>query len=939
MPPSGSDIRRQFIEFFVDRCGHTAVPSSSVIPQDDPTLLFINAGMNKFKDVFLETGSRPYTRAVDTQKCIRAGGKHNDLEDVGRDTYHHTFFEMLGNWSFGDYFKAEAIEWAWELFTEVWGLEKSRLYVTVFKGDESDGLAADTETEELWKDLTDIDPKHITRWGRQDNFWEMGETGPCGPCSEIHYDFTPNNDGGHLVNKDDPNVIELWNLVFIQFNRGADGALTPLPNRHVDTGLGFERIVRVLQGKTSNYDTDLWTGIFSCIQDVTGAREYQGASDDPVDVAYRVIADHVRCLVVALADGGRPGSVGREFVLRRILRRAARHAHQTLGVGDPMLFEIVPAVVDTLGDTFPEIKENAVQIAEIIRDEEVSFLKTLDRGLELFEKAVSDGDGKTVDAKTAFALHDTFGFPIDLTQVMAQERNMVVDRTGYELLMSTARETSRATTSTDQKMQLPPDALATLGTLQVHPTNDSDKFSNPVVRARVNAIWNGSEFVDVANSSDVCGIILDRTPFYAEAGGQVGDTGHLVLDQQSEGVRSDECKFDVEETYRCGDFVLHIGRIKEGELRRDDQVKATVHAENRIATEANHTATHLLNHALRSVLGEEVQQRGSLVDHDRLRFDFSHAHGMTNEEIELVQQLVNKSINADSIVDDMEVPLDKAKEIHGVRAVFGEQYPDPVRVVSIGATVETMLENPRDEQWQGCSVEFCGGTHLQSCAAAGQFVIVHEQALASGVRRMLALTGTAANSAYEEGVTLLERIAGASGLTGSELLQEFDELSQQMDKLTLSQSDRNVARTAMESLHEKAKSTRKKAASSRRDGVLEQAKLIAQDGDEIVVATIDGGDKESMLSALDAVRAQHQGGAVMLFTAHVEEGKVTIVAGVDKQLIDKGLKAGDWVRTAAKVCGGGGGGRPDSAQAGGKEPEKIPDAMKAARKFAKEATS
>lgn len=938
MPPSGSDIRRQFIEFFVDRCGHTAVPSSSVIPQDDPTLLFTNAGMNQFKDVFLETGSRPYTRAVDTQKCIRAGGKHNDLEDVGRDTYHHTFFEMLGNWSFGDYFKAEAIEWAWELFTEVWGLEKSRLYVTVFKGDEGDGLDADIETEDLWKDCTDIDPEHITRWGRQDNFWEMGETGPCGPCSEIHYDFTPDNDGGHLVNKDDPNVIELWNLVFIQFNRGAEGALTPLPNRHVDTGLGLERVVRVLQGKTSNYDTDLWTPLFSCIQEVAGVRQYQGTNDDPVDVAYRVIADHVRCLVVALADGGRPGAVGREYVLRRILRRAARHAHQTLGIKGPMLFEVVPSVVNTLGDTFPEIREKATQITEIIRDEEINFLKTLDRGLELFDKAIGKGDATIVDAKTAFALHDTFGFPIDLTEVMAMERNMVVDRAGYELLMSTARERSRATTSIDQKMQLPPDALATLNSLQVHPTVDSDKYSNPVARARVKAIWNGSEFVDVASDSEVCGIILDHTPFYAQAGGQVGDRGLLELDQQTAGGGSDACRFNVEETHHCGEFVLHIGRVVEGELRCDDQVIATVHAENRLGTEANHTATHLLNHALRSVLGEEVQQRGSLVDHDRLRFDFSHVHGMTDDEIERVHQLVNKSINEDSVVDDMEVPLGDAKKIHGVRAVFGEQYPDPVRVVSIGATVETMLENPGDEQWQGCSVEFCGGTHLQSCAAAGQFVIVHEQALASGVRRVLALTGKAAMSAYEAGVTLLERIANAGGLTGTELLQEFDELSQQVDELTLSQPDRNAARKAMKSLHEKAKSSRKKAASSRRDGVLEQAKRIAQDGAEIIVATIDGGDKESMLSALDAVRAKHQGGAVMLITAGAEEGKVTIVAGVDKQLIDKGLKAGDWVQAAAKACGGGGGGRPDTAQAGGKEPEKIPDAIIAARKFAKEAT-
>ena len=938
MPPSGSEIRRQFIDFFVENCEHCAVPSSAVIPHDDPTLLFTNAGMNQFKDVFLAQGSRPYSRAVNTQKCIRAGGKHNDLEDVGRDTYHHTFFEMLGNWSFGDYFKAEAIEWAWKLFTEVWGLDKSRLYVTVFEGDENDGLEADVDAEKLWKEKTDIDPSHITKWGKKDNFWEMGETGPCGPCSEIHYDCTPEKDGGHLVNMDDPNVIELWNLVFIQFNRGEDGKLTPLPNKHVDTGLGLDRIVRVLQNKTSNYDTDLWTPIIDSIQEITGAKSYQGSDNDPVDVAYRVIADHIRCLTVALADGGRPGAAGREFVLRRILRRAARHGHQTLGVEGPMLYKLVPSVVETLGETFTEITENAKHIADVIRDEEESFLKTLDRGLELFDKAVSNGDGKNIDAKTAFTLHDTFGFPIDLTEVMAEERNLIVDRDGYETLMEVARETSRATSSTDQKMQLPPDVLASLEKLQVHSTKDNNKYLRRSARAQIKAIWNGRELTNITNDLCVHGIILDQTPFYAEAGGQVGDTGHLITDHHTGKQHSGGSQFNVLETHKCGDYVLHIGRVVSGELRCDEQVTATLHNENRLEIEANHTATHLLNHALRAVLGEDVQQKGSLVDHDRLRFDFSHTHAMSDEEIELVQQLVNKSINADSVVDAKEVSLDKAKEINGVRALFGEQYPDPVRVVSIGATVDELLENPSNEAWYDCSVEFCGGTHVESCSSAGQFVVVQEHSLASGVRRILALTGVAAEAAYEAAASLLERISNASSLGGEELLHEFNELSQLVDELTLSQPERHAAKKAIDSLSEKAKGARKKAASSRKDIVLEQAKQIAEGNEEIVVASIDGGDKETMLSALDAVRSKRKGGAVMLFTAHQEDGKVTIVAGVDKPLIAKGLKAGDWVREAAKVCGGSGGGRADTAQAGGKDPEKIPDAMIAARKFAKEAT-
>ncbi len=937
MPLSGSEIRRQFIDFFEDQCGHTIAPSSPVIPHDDPTLLFTNAGMNQFKDVFLAQGSRPYTRAVNTQKCIRAGGKHNDLEDVGRDTYHHTFFEMLGNWSFGDYFKAEAIEWAWELFTKVWGLDKSRLYVTVFKGDEKDGLEADIEAENLWKEKTDIDPTHITRWGRKDNFWEMGETGPCGPCSEIHYDCTPDKSGGRLVNMDNPNVIELWNLVFIQFNRGHDGKLTPLPNKHVDTGMGLERIVRVLQNKTSNYDTDLWTPIFDSIQKITGSKEYQGSDDDPVDIAYRVIADHIRCLTVALSDGGRAGAAGREFVLRRILRRAARHAHQTLGVNGPMLYKLVPSIVETLGDTFPEIAKKSTHIADIIKDEEESFLKTLDRGLELFDKAVKNGDGKTIDAKTAFTLHDTFGFPIDLTEVMAGERNLTVDRDGYGKLMEVARETSRATSTTDQKMQLPPDVLGSLQTLQVHPTKDVDKYLRRSGRSQIKAIWNGKELTDIANDLCVHGIILDHTPFYAEAGGQVGDTGHLLTDHHSDEFRKSGSQFNVIETHKCGDYVLHIGRVADGELRCGDQVTATVHNENRIATEANHTATHLLNHALRAILGEDVQQKGSLVDHDKLRFDFSHTHAMTDEEIEFVQQLVNKSINADSIVNAKEVSLEKAKEIYGVRAVFGEQYPDPVRVVSIGATVDDLLDNPTNKDWYDCSIEFCGGTHLPSCATARQFVIVHEQSLASGVRRVLALTGVAAEATYEAGETLLERISKASSLVEGALLHEFDELALLVDELTLSQPNRHAAKKAITLLHDKAKSTRKKAASSRKDGVLEQAIAIAEENEVIVVAAIDGGDKETLLSALDAVRSRRNGVAVMLFTAHKDDGKVTIVAGVDKSLIAKGLKAGDWVREAAKVCGGGGGGRPDTAQAGGKDPDKIPDAMIAARRFAEEA--
>lgn len=939
MQQSATDIRNQFIEFFSKRCGHTVVPSSPVVPHDDPTLLFTNAGMNQFKDVFLGRGTRAYSRVTDSQKCIRAGGKHNDLEDVGRDTYHHTFFEMLGNWSFGDYFKAEAIQWAWELLTEVWGLDKSRLYVTVFAGDEEDGLDADVEAENLWKELTDINPSHITRWDRKDNFWEMGSTGPCGPCSEIHYDCTPEGNGGHLVNRDDPNVIELWNLVFIQFNRSDDGTLSALPNQHVDTGMGFERIVRILQNKTSNYDTDLWGPIFESIQKHTGAQMYGGELENPVDIAYRVLADHIRCLVVAIADGGRLGPVGREFVLRRILRRGVRHAHQTLGVDGPLLYKLVPTVIETIGGTYPEIAEQQELIEHIIKDEEESFMTTLDRGLELFEKAVREGDGKSIDAKSAFTLHDTYGFPIDLTEVMAEEKGLTVDRAGYEVHMEEARETSRATSDVDHKMHLPPEILGKLESLNIPPTDDSRKYSKGISEiSHVKAIWNGKELVGKVDDSmafEAVGVILDKTPFYAEAGGQIGDTG--TLEKRNSSIQASGI-FRVKETHRYGEYILHIGQIAQGTIESGDEVTASVNEKRRASIVSNHTSTHLLNHALREVLQDDVQQRGSLVDDDKLRFDYSQSHAMSDEEIQRVEQLVNTAIKNNLIVDAHEVPLEVAQSIYGVRAVFGEQYPNPVRVVSIGASVQEVISDPTNEKWYECSIEFCGGTHLENCEAAGHIVILHEVALASGTRRILAVTGVAAKAAHDAGISLLQQIEDAKKLEGTELCDVYDDLVRLVDELTLSQTTKHTAKSLLKSLHARVKMVKKEVASTRRGSVLEQARSIAELKDNIIVASIDGADKDSILSALDTIRSKHPEGAAMLFTTDDEEGKVIIVAGVSKALIEKGLKAGDWVREAAKICGGGGGGRPDTAQAGGKDPEKIPVAMENATTFANEVT-
>jgi alanyl-tRNA synthetase len=999
---TASQIRKEFFDFFTAKHGHTFVPSSPVVPHDDPTLLFTNAGMNQFKDVFLGHGQRPYTRAVNTQKCIRAGGKHNDLEDVGKDDYHHTFFEMLGNWSFGDYFKAEAIAWAWDLLTNVWGLEPDRLYATVFEGSEEEDIEPDTEAEELWKRF--LPPERISRWGKKDNFWEMGETGPCGPCSEIHYDFTPDRSGGRLVNAGDPHVIEVWNLVFIQFNRGADGVLTPLPARHVDTGMGFERVVRIIQGKSSNYDIDVWLPIFDAIREYTGARPYEGSLEDPIDIAYRVVADHARCLTMAINDGAWPSNEGRGYVLRRILRRAVRHAHQTLGVDGPVLCELVPSVVASLDDAFPELKNDPERIARIIRDEEESFLRTLDRGIALFQNAAASAaydfyvgaanagrkdveefvyddlvrqgkliqqpydpqfyhpkdvdwtrfQGKerpSISAIDAFKLHDTYGFPIDLTRIMAEERGMTVDEEGYEKLMEKAREISRKTHEPVSGITLPADAIAKLRYKQVKPTKDIDKYHGRPLSATVEAIWNGKDFDDVVHVGTEAGIILNRTNHYAEAGGQVGDHGTIFGDVFDLGGATGrgyhgreptgDCRFRVEDTQAFGDYILHIGRVIEGKLRVDDKVKVVVDLDRRRPTLANHTGTHLLNHALRAVIGDEVNQRGSLVAPDRLRFDFTCSHAMRAEEVEQTEARVNAAIEkAMPVYADM-VPLERAKQIHGLRAVFGERYPDPVRVVSIGRPVDELMAQPDNPEWYDYSIELCGGTHLTATDEAQEFVITHEQALAAGVRRITALTGPAARAAQLAARNLEERVSQAKELDDNALAESFDALVDQFEHLTMSATARHRMTPLIDELRERVKAIRKQAERAARRGAVEQARQIVEEAGEaaIIVARLDDADKDILLSAMDVIRARRPDSATMLFAPDEEAQKVAIAATVPRTLIDGGLKAGDWVREAAKICGGSGGGRPDMAQAGGKDLSRLRDAMHHARNFAERTLS
>jgi alanyl-tRNA synthetase len=950
-------IRQEFLDFFTERREHTFVASSPVVPRDDPTLKFANAGMNQFKDVFLGRGTRDYTRAVNSQKCIRAGGKHNDLEDVGKDSYHHTFFEMLGNWSFGDYFKEEAIAWAWELLTDVWGIDPARLYVTVFAGDENDGLEPDTEAEGYW--LQHVPAERVSRWGRKDNFWEMGETGPCGPCSEIHYDGRPEEerarvDGATLVNRDHDEVVELWNLVFIQFNRGDGGALSPLPARHVDTGMGLERLVRILQGQRSNYDTDLFTRIFEAISTHTGAHPYQGRYDDPVDEAYRVIADHVRCLTMAITDGCPPSNEDRGYVLRRILRRAVRHAHQTLAIEGPLLCDLVPAVVEALGDAYPGLRKNPDRVAGIIRDEEESFLRTLDRGLELFDKAaaasVGDGGGTggVITAEHAFRLHDTYGFPIDLTRVMAEEREMTVDEAGYERLMEEARERSRAGTSAADDITLPPNAIESLQHLNVAPTRDDDKFHARPVSATVKAIWNGSDFDQRAEQGRRVAVILDRTNFYAESGGQVGDVGRLETDVADAGAAparghggrptTGNTRFKVEDTRLVGGYVLHVGSVVEGRLAAGKKVSAIVDLDQRRPTMANHTGTHLLNHALRAVLGDDVDQRGSEVAPLRLRFDFTHSHAMTPEEIADVEQRVNGAIDRAWEVHAADAPLEQAQRIRGVRAVFGERYPDPVRVVCIGQPVETLLADPGNEAWYEHSVEFCGGTHLAKTDEATRLVIEKEQSLAAGIRRIFAWTGHAAVAADMAAQAFEEHVAEAEASDDDQLPALYDELNGQVEHLHIGTTARHRIAPRMDALRDRVKDLRKKAQGAARSGVVERARAIADGAaGDVIVEALEGGDKETLLSAMDVIRAKCPDAATMLFAADAEAGKVAIAAAVPDPLIKRGLKAGDWVREAAKMCGGGGGGRPDKAQAGGKDPAKVPEAVDAARAFAEKA--
>ena len=857
---TSAQIREDFLRFFEEK-GHTRVPSGSLIPQDDPTLLFTNAGMNQFKDVFLGAGQRDYTRAVDSQKCIRVSGKHNDLEEVGFSIKHHTFFEMLGNWSFGDYFKREAIEWAWELLTEVWRLPKGRLWATVFGGDEADGLEPDEEAEKLWREVTDIRHDRVLRLGKKDNFWEMGETGPCGPCSEIHYyqgDDPAILDAGE-VDVDGEGFLELWNLVFIQFNREPEG-LQPLPAKHVDTGLGLERACTVLQNARSNYDTDLFLPLIAGISDLAG-RPYTGEHQ----VAMRVIADHVRALAFAITEGGLPSNEGRGYVLRRILRRAARYG-RTLGMHEPFIHGLVPDLVRVMGDAFPEIGGQADHVAMVIKSEEEGFGRTLDRGLEIFEEVSQKGN---ISGSDAFRLYDTYGFPLDLTQLMAAEKGLEVDTDGFDREMSQQQARSRDASR----------GVYVAGTQLdegVLPDSHSEFVGYDTLEIE-------SEVVGLQPAEDGrLDLYLDRTPFYAESGGQVGDRGEL---------RGDGVAFQVENTFGLGEAVAHRGRLIQGEegALKGLGVHARVDGDRRLHTARNHTATHLVHEALRRVLGRHVQQAGSLVDPDRLRFDFTHFSGVEADQLAEVEGIVNDVVRRDLRVDVALTDMEAAKQA-GAAMLFTEKYGEVVRMVRVG----------------DYSAELCGGTHVASTGQVGTFELATESGIAAGVRRIEALTGNGAEQASRQRratLSELESLLGTSqgGLTGrvSDLLTRARELERE-----LLESRRETAGSTMTQLVQDS---------------------VQVDGVRVVAEEVESPDVDTLRDLGDRLR-NALGTGVGVLSANLG-GKASLIAVVTDDLIPKGVQAGSVVKEVAKLVGGGGGGKPHMAQAGGKNPERIKEAL------------
>jgi len=863
---TAKEIRQKFLEFFASK-GHTIVPSAPMVIKNDPTLMFTNAGMNQFKDIFLGNSAPKSKRATDSQKCLRVSGKHNDLEAVGHDGRHHTMFEMLGNWSFGDYFKDEAIDWAWELLTEVYGIDKEKLYVTVFEGSSEDGTEMDEEAREAWR--RHVPENHIVLGNKHDNFWEMGDTGPCGPCSEIHIDLRSDEEraavpGEKLVNTDDDRVIEIWNLVFMQYNRKADGHLEPLPNKNIDTGMGFERLCMVLQGKTSNYDTDVFSGIIREIESLSGHR--YGASEK-TDVAFRVIADHLRAIAFAIADGQLPSNVKAGYVIRRILRRAVRYGYTFLGFNEPFICRLVPRLVEDMGEAYPEITAQQKLIENVIREEENAFLRTLDRGIRLMDDYLArNASTKVIPGIDAFVLYDTYGFPIDLTGLIAEENGFSVDMEGFQVELGKQKERARNATAN------------TFGDWTVCHDGDEVVFTGYDETVHEGSLLLRSRTV-VEKKKEMLQLVFDFTPFYGEMGGEVGDTGTIVS-ASGEEIR-------ILNTIKENGLTIHVAEKMPSDSEGPFTLK--VDAARRTAITSNHSATHLLDNALRQVLGTHVEQKGSFVGPDYLRFDFSHFSKMTDEEIEKTEDLVNSMIRADFPLQEFrETSMDDAREM-GAIALFGEKYGDKVRVVRFGP-----------------SVELCGGCHAPSTGRIGLFKIVSESAIAAGVRRIEAVTGTAAEQSVRamqktlKGIREMFNNVPDIHAAIAKMMEQNSEFKKQVEDYA-----RKAARQAAEALMGKAEKV---------GGYNVIRFTMTQDPQTVrdIAAIISKITTDTVFAA-----------------AFESGGKPNLVLAYSEDLAASGKNAGKDIREAAKFIQGGGGGQPQLATAGGRDVAGLAQALEA----------
>ena len=864
---NSKEIRAAFIDFFKGK-EHEMVSSAPMVIKNDPTLMFTNAGMNQFKEIFLGDAQPKSSRVCNSQKCLRVSGKHNDLEEVGVDTYHHTMFEMLGNWSFGDYFKKEAIEWSWELLTEVYKIDKSQIYVTIFEGDEQDGTTVDQEAFDIWKGL--IAEDRIIKASKKDNFWEMGEMGPCGPCSEIHCDIRTKEergkvDGKDLVNQDHPQVIEIWNLVFMEYNRKANGSLVDLPKKHVDTGMGFERLCMVLQGKTSNYDTDLFKPIIGHLEAIA---DCSYGADFKTDIALRVISDHVRAISFSIADGQLPSNTGAGYVIRRILRRAVRYGYQTLKLNEPFLYQCVKIVVNELGEAFPEISAQQELIEKVIKEEESSFYRTLEKGIQRFNEYVKKGK-QQIDGEFAFELFDTYGFPIDLTELMAQDANLDVDQKAFAECLKKQKERSRqaAVVETEDWVVLLEDEK-----------EEFVGYDYTEVQVRITRYRK-----IVSKEKESYQIVFNYTPFYAEGGGQVGDTGY---------VEANGHKTAIVNTKKENNLIVHFANELPPELKLS--FKAVVNKSNRALIQANHTATHLVHAALREVLGSHVEQKGSLVNTRYLRFDFSHFSKLTVDEILKIEYLVNQKIRENILLQEhREIPIKMAQDM-GAMALFGEKYGDIVRAIKFGE-----------------SVELCGGTHVKSTGRIGNFKLLTESSVAAGIRRIECITSVTADAWIKDQLTLLGEIRAALK-NPKDIIKAIDELAQQKADL------------------EKEIIAFKKARAGNMKGDLIND-TIQLNGVNFIGKKVDL-DPKSIKDLIFQLKSEIDNLFIILGAEF--EGKSTITLALSDNLVaDKDLHAGNIIRVLSKEINGGGGGQAKYATAGGNNPEGIVIAIEKAKEY------